>query len=106
MIDLLPATMEAERRLRELYGERMLGYGFYVPDCDCDDCEDADAELLVVLADGFDRDAELWRMSEIASEAGAPEGVFLLIRPLSREQYERPNNDFLGQRILDAAFAL
>jgi hypothetical protein len=76
-----------------------------VPDCDDEDGEDPDVELLAVLDGDFDHWAELQRMSDIASLAGGPNDVFLLILPLSKEQLDHPSNDFLGQQIREATFA-
>lgn len=104
MLDLAAVTHEAERRLRDLYGSRLVSIGYREARCDDEEGDEPDVELLAVLDGEFDRWAEVRRMSEIASAAGAPSGAFLLILPLTIDEFDQPPNDFFGEQIREASF--
>lgn len=91
--DIKPVLHEVHRRLRDLYGERLVRVVLYGSQARGDARPDSDVDMLVILRDEFNLYTEIKRLTHIKLDMLEQSGLYLSLQPFSEEAYadrERP----------------
>ena len=86
---------ELRQRLNSLYGENLRQLILYGSHARGEATEGSDVDLLVVLGDMQDAEAELLRMDPIASELSLKHDIVLCLMPIGAHDYVKRNTPLL-----------